>query len=126
MADTPATLPANFFANKKGQASPPQTLPANFDFKTGASTATPQKNEPNDPMRGAAQATGLSPDTRSPVGKIWDEGKRGLTSAQAGQGMKPQPTMTANIAQFSGMAGDTLAQLGVAPEAAEAGGAAER
>lgn len=123
----PKTLPANFFEKKQEQASPPQTLPANFDFKTSAaSTAPPPKVEPNDPMRGASQATGLGPDTRSPVGKMWDEVKRGLTSAQAGQGLKPQPTTTANIAQFFGMAGDTLAQLGVAPEAAEAGGAVER
>lgn len=79
-----------------------------------------------DPQRGAAQATGLSPDTRSTAARMWDEVKRGLTSAQAGQGLKPQPTMIANAAQFVGMAGDTLSQLGVAPEAAEAGGAVER
>jgi hypothetical protein len=119
---TPATLPANFFEGKTGQASPPQTLPANFDFKTGAAPAPPN----NDPTRGAAQATGLSPDTRSSAGKMWDEIKRGLTSAQAGQGLKPQPTVLANAAQFAGMAGDTLAQFGVAPPAAEAASAAER
>jgi hypothetical protein len=90
-----------------------------------AAVAAPAKPS-NDPMRGATQATGLSPDTRSSAGKIWDEVKRGLTSAQAGQGLKPQPTMTANVAQFAGMAGDTLSQFGVAPPAAEAAGAAER
>lgn len=78
-----------------------------------------------DPQRGAAQATGLGPDTRSSAGKIWDEVKRGLTSAQAGQGLKPQPTMTANAAQFAGMAGDTIARLGIAPEGAAKGTAVE-
>lgn len=119
MAETPQTLPANFFEKNQGQASPPQTLPANFDFKAGIAPF-PQGA---DPTRGASQATGLGPDTRSPVGKIWDEVKRGLTSAQAGQGLKPQPTMTANVAQFAGMAGDTLSQLAVAPEGAAAGSA---
>lgn len=124
---TPATLPSNFFADKKpsGASAPPQTLPANFDFKTGAAPAAAAPPA-TDVTSGAAQATGLSADTRSPVGRIWDEVKRGLTSAQAGQGLKPQPTITANAAQFLGMAGDTLSQLGVAPEAAEAGGAVER
>ena len=122
---TPATLPANFFEKKTGSAGPPKTLPANFDFKTGK-VSTIQQESPDDPTRGAAQATGLGPDTRSPVGRIWDEVKRGLTSAQSGQGLKPQPTAAANIAQFVGMAGDTLSQLGTAPEAAEAGGAVER
>jgi hypothetical protein len=92
----------------------------------GSQPTAPSPKPSNDPMRGATQATGLGPDTRSSVGKIWDEVKRGLTSAQAGQGLKPQPTMTANAAQFAGMAGDTLAQFGVAPPAAEAAGAAER
>jgi hypothetical protein len=121
MSDAPATLPANFFADKKpsGASTPPQTLPANFDFKTGAAP-TPE------PMRGASEATGLSADTRSPAGRIWDEVKRGLTSAQAGQGLKPQPTMTANVAQFAGMAGDVAAQLGGAVPGAGAAGAVEK
>jgi len=34
--------------------------------------------------------------------------------------------MTANLAQFAGMAGDTIAQLGVGPEGAAAAGAGER
>ena len=79
-----------------------------------------------DPQRGAAQATGLSPDTRTAAGRVWDEVKRGLTSAQAGQGLKPQPTMTANIAQFAGMAGDTLAQYGAAVPGANAAGSVEK
>jgi hypothetical protein len=78
-----------------------------------------------DPLRGASQATGLSADTRGPFRRTWDEIQRGLTSAQPGQGLKPQPTMTANAAQFAGMAADTLAQYGVAPPAAEAAGALE-
>ena|ERR1700722_3026755 len=57
MPDTPATLPANFFANKTGQASPPQTLPANFDFKKGAAAEAPKPDTSAE--RGAAQATGL-------------------------------------------------------------------
>jgi hypothetical protein len=119
---TPATLPANFFEGKTGQASPPKTLPANFDFKAGSSP----EQQASDPQRGASQATGLSVDTRSPAGKVWDEIKRGLTSAQAGEGLKPQPTMIANAAQFAGMAGDTLSQLAVAPEGAAASGAVEK
>jgi hypothetical protein len=115
---TPATLPANFFEGKTG---PPQTLPADFDFKKGEA---PKPD--TSPLRGAAQAAGLSADTRNQAGRLWDEIKRGLTSAQPGQGLKPQPTMTANIAQFAGMTADTLAQYGIAPPAAEAGAAAER
>jgi len=118
---TPATLPANFFEGKTGQASPPQTLPADFDFKKGEA---PKPD--TSPLRGAAQATGLSADTRTQAGRIWDEVKRGLTSAQPGQGLKPQPTTTANIAQFAGMTADTLAQYGIAPPAAEAAAGAER
>jgi hypothetical protein len=118
---TPATLPANFFEGKTGQAAPPKTLPADFDFKKGEA---PKPD--TSPLRGATQATGLSADKRSPGQRIWDEVRRGLASAQPGQGLKPQPTMTANAAQFAGMAGDTLAQFGVVPPAAEAAGAAER
>jgi len=60
---TPATLPANFFADKKpsGASAPPQTLPANFDFKTGPAP-TP------DPMRGATQATGLRAQPQGQAG----------------------------------------------------------
>jgi hypothetical protein len=57
-----ATLPANFFANKKGPEpkTAPQTLPANFDFKTGA--APPAAPPPKaDAQAAAAQATGLRP-----------------------------------------------------------------
>jgi hypothetical protein len=79
-----------------------------------------------DPVRGATQATGLSADTRSSVGRVWDEVKRGLTSAQAGQGLKPQPTMTANVAQFAGMAGDVAAQLGGAVPGAGAASSIEK
>jgi hypothetical protein len=50
----PATLPANFFEGKTGQATPPKTLPANFDFKKGAAPTPDTSAE-----RGAAQATGL-------------------------------------------------------------------
>jgi hypothetical protein len=71
-----------------------------------------------DPLRGAAEATGLSADTRGPFRKAWDEIKRGLTSAQYGEGLKPQPTTLANAAQFVGMGADTLSKLGWAPEAA--------
>lgn len=41
---TPATLPANFFESKTGQASPPKTLPANFDFTKQAS---PESQRPD-------------------------------------------------------------------------------
>jgi hypothetical protein len=50
MSETPATLPANFFADK----TPPSTLPANFDFKKGAAPAVDTSAD-----SGAAQATGL-------------------------------------------------------------------
>jgi hypothetical protein len=73
-------------------------------------------------QRGAAQATGLSPDTRGPIGRTWDVVKSGLTSAQPGQGLKPQPTTLGNAVQFLGMAGDVASQLGgVVPGAGTAG-----
>src|SRR5258708_4637143 len=73
-----------------------------------------------DPLRGAAQATGIGADTRGPFRQAWDEIKRGLASAQEGQGLKPQPTTLANAAQFAGMAGSTLAQLGPSGASASA------
>lgn len=79
----------------------------------------------NDPLAGAAQATGIGPDTRGPFRKAWDEIKRGLGAAQEGQGLKPQPTMLANAAEGVGMIGDTLSKFAVAPEAATAATAVE-
>jgi len=96
-------------------------------YKSQIKQATPAVAKVGpDPQRGAAQATGLSPDTRSPAGRVWDEVKRGLTSAQAGQGLKPQPTMAANVAQFAGMAGDTMSRLGGVVPGAGAAGAIEK
>lgn len=79
-----------------------------------------------DPLAGASQATGMGADTRGPFRKAWDEIRRGLTSAQEGEGLKPQPTLLASAAQFAGMAGNTVAQYGVAPPAAEAAAAIEK
>jgi hypothetical protein len=81
MSDAPKTLPANFFENKTGQASPPKTLPANFDFKKGAAPAAALPDTSAE--RGAAQATGLRAQQRgddvlsaflaSPKGKAMEQ-----------------------------------------------------
>ena len=73
--------------------------------------------------RGAAQATGLSPDKRGPIGRAFDEVKAGLTAAQPGGGLTPQPTALGNAAEFFGMAGDTASRLAGPTEAAAGAGA---
>jgi hypothetical protein len=93
---TPATLPANFFEDKKGQASPPKTLPANFDFKKGA--AAPAL----DAQRGAAQATGIG---RAPTGlesmlqskEVQDIRKGNVEAGKFGAGMLAGTSLTKMI-----------------------------
>lgn len=91
--------------------------------KHGATATSPVST---DPLLGAAQATGIGPDTRGPFRKVWDEVKRGLTAAQPGEGLKPQPTTLASAAQYAGMVGTVASQLMPAPEAAAGSGAIER
>ncbi len=82
-----------------------------------------QPSADTSPLRGASQATGLSADTRGPFRKAWDEIKGGLTAAQPGGGLTPQPTTLGNAAEFAGMAGSTIANLAVPTEGANAAGA---
>lgn len=92
---------------------------------TLVSSGAPQAPDANDPLRGASEATGMGADTRGPFRKAWDEIKRGLTAAQEGQGLKPQPTVLANAAEGVGMIGSTLSQFGAVPEAAAGGRVAQ-
>jgi len=61
---------------------------------------------------GASQITGISADTRGPFRRLWEDQIRpGLTSAQPGEGLKPQPTALGSAAQFAGMAGTVASGL---------------
>lgn len=55
----------------------------------------------------------------------WNEVKQGLAGAQEGSGLPHQPTALGNAAQFAGMVGTQISQLGVGPGLAEGAGAIE-
>ena len=104
----------------KAQPLPPEQ-PVALDFSKAQPIDTPPVD--NTYKGAAAGATSLSADTRGPFRRAWDEIKGGLTAAQPGEGLKPQPTALGNAAEFVGMAGSTAAGL-MGPE--EGASAAEK
>lgn len=78
------------------------------------------------PLEAAAQATGLSPDTRGVLQRKWDEIKAGLAAAQPGGGLKPTGTVTGDAAEFLGMIASEISDLGIGAEAAAGAATVEK
>jgi hypothetical protein len=73
-------------------------------------TIKPDAASPTDAL---SKATGLSAGP-SWLGQKWNEIKSGLTAAQEGGGLKPQPTFLGNAAEGAGMLGSLISQYGTA------------
>ena len=91
----------------------------------GATIGNPV-TQPDQPAwkQGASEATGLSAGPGL-LERTWNDIKGGLTAAQPGGGLTPQPTALGNAAEFAGMIGTTASGLLPASEGAEAAGATE-
>ncbi len=78
-------------------------LPSGYALEPGSATPSPTD--------ALSKTTGISAGPGF-LERKWNEIKAGLTSAQEGGGLAPQPTTLGNAAQFAGVLGTELSQLG--------------